>query len=202
MSLLQELGKFSSPYWALPEGDLQGIIADSLHYRYQAVQLNRKSEAQYAAMFNDDGPRGEPLPVLVQVPDLSNFVSSYRRFLDELNNSKLRLEKVSPEEADEIFVDRVSEFVAAGKDGEPPVSLSGYSASTTALTVVNSNRSGDTVLYAKGYFLSTGTAFGISTPATGQLSSGRYSFGIMESAGPKFEGIVWTCPATVRLKLP
>jgi hypothetical protein len=68
--------RFHSPYWVLPEGDLQGIMADSIHYKYQAVQLNRKSEAQYAAMFNDDGPLGEPLPVLVQVPDLSNFISS------------------------------------------------------------------------------------------------------------------------------
>jgi hypothetical protein len=144
---------------------------------------------QFAASFRDDGPNGDPLPVLVQVPDLHNVNKSYERLLGSLRKSELPLKEVSWESAEETFVDRLSEFLAV-------------ESSDLAHTVVNSNRQGDTVIYAKGYFISTGTAFGISNPAVSYLSAGRYSFGIMDSGNPRFDNIVWTCPTVVRLDLP
>jgi hypothetical protein len=133
------------------------------------------------------------LPVLVRVPDLHSLEASYSGLLQSLRNSNLQLEGIEDPYAEQIFVDRLSEFLAV---------QSASSVSPPPMTIVNSNRGGDTVIYAKGYFASTGTAFGVSTPATGYLSKARYSFGIMDSGAPRFANIVWSCPATVRLDLP
>lgn len=138
------------------------------------------------------------IPVLIKVPDLDElFSSSYHEFLWALERSGLKPAAVSYGDAADVFIDRLSEFIFtraadSGISSSPPV------------TIVETNRSGDTVLYAKGYFLSTGTAFGISTPATATLQSGRYSFGILESGVPRFENAVWSIPAlgNIHLNLP
>jgi hypothetical protein len=181
------------------------VLPDVLYFDLQTRVLRRQAEKQYAAIFQDDGPKAERLPVLVRIPELDNVHPSYGRLLEALSKSDIPLETVSPEEAREIFVDRLSEFLAArvavppGPAGLPPDGA--YSSSTSALTIVHSNRNGDTVLYALGYFTSTGTAFGISTPARGHLS-GRYSFGIIDSGTHRFDNVIWTCPTTVKLNLP
>ncbi len=118
---------------------------------------------------------------------------SYDSLLNTIVKSGLPLEKVDPDQAEEIFVDRLAEFMA--------VQLTAPSGGGTQ-TIVDSNRSGDTVLYAKGYFTSTGTAFGVSTPATAYLAPARYSFGIIDAGTIKFDGIVWSCPTRVRLNQP
>jgi hypothetical protein len=160
------------------------------------------SEPQYVAILKDDGPDREQLPVIVQVPDLNSIITSYRSLLNALRKSNLTLEKVDSKSSQEIFTERLSEFLVVGSDGGPPTNQNISEEQTTGLTTVNSNRAGDTVLYAKGYFVSTGTAFGISTPAKRLLPRGRYSFGIMEAGGPRFEEILWTCPTAVKLNLP
>jgi len=65
-----------------------------------------------------------------------------------------------------------------------------------------STRSGDTVICSQGYFTSTAVGFGVSTPAAGVLSPGRYSFGIINGGLHDIENILWTCPTTVRLNKP
>src|SRR6266478_2714223 len=102
----------------------------------QTRVLRRQAEKQYAAIFQDDGPKAERLPVLVRIPELDNVHPSYGRLLEALSKSDIPLETVSPEEAREIFVDRLSEFLAArvavppGPAGLPPDGA--YSSSTSA----------------------------------------------------------------------
>jgi hypothetical protein len=185
-----QIGSPWSPPYAPP---FNRAFPDVQHFRSQTTELERRSVPQFAASFRDDSPGDDSLLVLVQVPDLESVEKSYEYLLGLLQKSNFRLEKVDGEEAEEIFVDRLSEFLTMQSI---PVSQS------ASKTIVNSNRAGDTVIYAKGYFVSTGTAFGMSTPAVRYLSPGRYSFGIIDSGNPRFDNIVWSCPATVRLDLP
>jgi len=172
---------------------LGGLSSDLVHFRDQTKILDDCSIKQYAAIFTYNGSREDSAPVIVQVPDLDRPRESYEGLLDALRKSDVRIDKVDSKVAQDIFIDRASEFLAARS--------AALNAPAVTLTVVNSNRSGDTVLYAKGYFVSTGMALGISTPAKGSLS-GTYSFGIMDSGNPRFESVLWSCPTTVRLNLP
>ena len=177
---------------AFPETEFPDVV----YFRHQMRALVRQSEPAYVAMFKDADDARTNLPVVVRVPDLHNLQTPYYFLLESLGKSGLKLEKINANDAQEVFIDRLSEFVVAA------ITQAG-SGATLPPTVVNSNRHGDTVLYAKGFFVSTGAGFGVSTPATGYLSRGRYSFGIMDSGMPRFEGIVWDCPhPNVRLNLP
>ena len=49
--------------------------------------LRREDEKQYVAIFRDDGPKAEWLPVLVRIPDLDNLHPSYGRLLEALSKS-------------------------------------------------------------------------------------------------------------------
>src|ERR1700723_2847605 len=53
------------------------LLPDVQHFHSQTGQLEFESIPQYAVSFRDDGPDGDPLPVLVQVPDLQNVKASY-----------------------------------------------------------------------------------------------------------------------------
>jgi hypothetical protein len=134
----------------------------------------------------------QSVSVLIKVPDLGRPMESYSFLVSDLERSGLDISQVESSEANDVFLSRLSEFVS---------SRANVAGQVAPLVTVHSNRRGDTVLYAKGYFLSTGTAFGISTPATGTLEGGRYSFGILESGSPKFEKIVWQIPENSEIKL-
>jgi hypothetical protein len=182
-----------------PYEQFASFAPDIFHFAYQNRWLDWLKISQFAALFKDDGPNGETLPVIVRAPDLQNLKTSYERFLETLRVTKFPLKEVSPESAQEIFIDRLSEFIAAqmssGSSGPP------FASSSVTQTIVNSNRSRDTVICCQGFFTSTGVGFGVSTPAVGVLS-GRYSFGIINGGVHDFENILWTCPATVRLNKP
>jgi hypothetical protein len=182
-TLFDDIGR---RYWF---GD---VFPDVRHFRYQHEVLQNLRVSQYVAIFKDDGPAQEPLPIPVRVPDLQKPQASYNRFLDFVSKWDLQLEKVDAESLEGIFVDRLSEFLAVQNS---------TALQATTLTTVHSNRKGDTVLCAKGYFTSTGMGFGVSTPAQGFLT-GRYSFGIIDSGIPRFYPVVWSCPTTARIKLP
>jgi hypothetical protein len=181
--------------------EFRRFVPDVYHFVYQNRELSRRQIPQFAAPFRDDGPNGEILPVIVRAPDLQNLTTSYERFLETLRATKLRLDEVSPATAQEIFIDRLAEFIAVGDLSTPPSSETTAPSSVTQ-TIVNSNRTGDTVIYCQGYFTSTAAGFGVSTPAVGVLSPGRYSFGIINGGLHDFENILWTCPATVQLNKP
>jgi len=178
--------------WPASPSEMASILPDVIRFRYQSRELQHRNLPQYAAFFRDDGPDGEELPILVEVPNLRKVETSYSSLLNTLEKSNFRFEKVEPPSAEEIFVDRLAEFL----------SVRPSAASQSNRTIVHSNRRGDTVIYAYGYFTSTGTAFGVSTPASKSLASGRYSFGIIESGKERWENIVWTCPNIVQLNLP
>jgi len=170
---------------------MESVLPDVIHFRYQAKELKRRSVSQHAAVFHD-GPNREEFPILVKVPDLDNVETSYFSLVKTLKESNLRVDAVEPDKAEEIFVNRLTEFM----------SVESWGAAPPMPTTVNSNRKGDTVIYAKGYFASTGTAFGVSTPASGSLVAGRYLFGIVDSGRQRWEDILWTCPTVVQLNLP
>jgi hypothetical protein len=186
--------------WAKQYGELgfASFVPDILRFDFQNSVLSQRKIPQFTAMFRDDGPNGEILPVVVLAPDLQNFITSYERFLETLRATKLPLEKVSSETAQKIFIDRLAEFIAVRRAWTD----TNVSSSVTQ-TIVNSKRAGDTVICCQGYFTSTAAGFGTSNPAVGVLSPGRYSFGIMNGGLHDFENILWTCPSTkVRLNKP
>jgi hypothetical protein len=176
--------------------DVVGEVSDFL------LQM-RSNSLNYIVKMTDIGldlesPAERSVDVLVKVPGLHSETRgpSYERFLEVLRGGGLRIERVERNIARKTFVKGLAEFLvtraSSGVSSGPPV------------TVVHSNRRGDTVLYAFGFFLSTGTAFGTSTPALVALPSGRYSFGIMQAAGPRYESFVWGIPSLtpVTVNLP
>jgi hypothetical protein len=180
------------------ESGFASFVPDIFRFNFQNRVLSQRKIPQFAALFRDDGPNGEILPVVVLAPDLQNLNTSYERFLETLRSTKLPLDEVSPETAQNIFIDRLAEFIAARRAWTATSALS-----SVTQTIVTSNRSGDTVICCQGYFTSTAAGFGVSNPAVGALSPGRYSFGIMNGGLHDFENILWTCPsANVRLKKP
>ena len=191
LGYVPERSNIIAPTFRLPSNS---SLLDVSYFHLQTREIRVNSTSQYAAFFHEAEFDGDSFPVLVQVPDLDNFNASYEYLLLSLEKAKFKLEQVAPPQATEIFVDRLAEFLS--------VEVTAGSTPIRANTIVNSNRHGDTVIYAKGYFVSTGTAFGLSTPAQRYLAPGRYSFGIMDSGQPKFQNVVWNCPTTVRLDLP
>lgn len=182
------------------------VLPDIVHFRVQRAVLKRYSLPQYAASLNEAEGK-ESLDVLVQVPDLWIASESYEFLIDSLDASGLPLKEVDQELAQKIFVDRMAEFLAVLPSQSSPGPIARDLRAQSAevpdeTTIVNTKRNGDTVIYAKGYFLSTGSAFGTSTPAERRLYPGRYSFGIIENGSPRYEPIVWSCPTTVELDLP
>jgi hypothetical protein len=180
------------------------ILPDIRHFRAQAERFRERSVRPYVAVLydEDDSAKVNGLDVPIRADDLNNMDRSYLQAMKVLDRSKIQLKQLPDVEAMEAaFVDRLTE-AAAQMFAQTYAQINGPMVVSGRQTTVNSNRSNDTILYAKGYFLSTGTAFGVSTPATAYLVPSRYSFGIMDSGGPRFENIVWSCPADVRLKLP
>jgi hypothetical protein len=168
------------------------VADDVAHYQLQVRQLQRADILPMVATFKEEDS-GANVPVLLQVPSLARVKGTYEVLRGLLADSKIPLETVNAQTAHDIFVDRLVEFIAVGAS----------TSSSVADTIVRSNRGGDIVLYAKGYFTSTGTAFGTSNPAQRLLiPPGRYSFGIIDGNVRKYHNIVWDCPTTVRLPLP
>jgi hypothetical protein len=58
-----------------------------------------------------------------------------------------------------------------------------------------------TVLFAKGYFVSTQQGFGMSNPAKRALPHGQYSFGINRGGVPDFDKTVWAVPQVTKVVL-
>ena len=170
---------------------IESVLPDVIHFRRQSRRLESVHFPQYVAFFRDnDDDHAEEFPIPIKVPDLDNIKTSYYALIQMLEGSDFRFGEVKPDHAENIFVDRLAEFLSvrpSSDAGDP--------------TIVRSNRKGDTIIYAKGFFTSTGTALGIST-ASCYLDSGRYSFGIIDSGRHRWQNIVWTCPTTVKVDLP
>jgi hypothetical protein len=174
---------------------LRPVVPDLARFNAQSDEFRSRWRKQVAAKFRDDTEKGAVEVLLA--PDLLDFEQSYDALTEVMRNSGIATEAVDESRAEEIFVDRVAEFLTAYSAR----GSSGGGGSSSANTIVHTNRHGDSVLYCLGYFVSTATAFGISTPASIKLK-GRYSFGIVDSGVQKFDGIVWTCPAVVGVDLP
>jgi hypothetical protein len=184
---LQALGR------AIPIHD---VLSDVHYFQQQAAN----HASQIAVYLNDHDPienKLREIPVVAKFPDLHNLRYSIDVLSSSIGQSKLKAEQVSARQGREIFADRLADFIVSRATAH------GHSAA--ANIVIDSNRTGDIVLYAMGYFYSTGTACGTSTPAIVQLLSGRYSFGIVNASIHDFDGTIWAIPTAdghVRLNKP
>src|SRR5258708_3140682 len=106
---LRDLRRGERWTWRRPLPRFENVLPDVQHFHSQTRELELRSVPQYAVSFRDDGPDGDSLPILVQVPDLHSVNASYELLLNALRKSDLPLEKVAAQEAEEIFVDRLSE---------------------------------------------------------------------------------------------
>jgi hypothetical protein len=187
-------------------GTVRALAPEFEQFREQLQAFRFLSRPLKIALFRDEDDKSATLPVLI-APNLTNIEDSEDELIDVLKRSGIAIHLAREDVARTTFVDRVSEFLEAQTQAQGSTvrgaQQAGKGRTPTAATIVNSNRSGDTVLYCKGYFISTASAFGVSTPASSKLSAGRYSFGIVDSTGGQvFEGVLWTCPTTVRLNMP
>jgi hypothetical protein len=169
------------------------VELDLTDFRLARADAENVEYPFYAATFHDEDDQSHLLDVvvtpLIQGPQVT-------RLLSDLQLSHIPVRAVSATEAENIVIDRAAEFIAAR-------SGAGGGRGSGGATIVNSNRGGDTIVYCNGYFVSTATAFGVSTPATKAIRKGRYSFGIVQADGThRFDRTLWTCPALVRLPLP
>jgi hypothetical protein len=189
---------------------LDSLSPQIARYSQQAQALDRAGVTPYAAIFIDAENRTArlPTPVVVAEDQLADPVRFYRETLEILDKAGLPLEPTDPDVLKEAFIDRLAEHLtiadpplAFGREHQqfPPgrVGVGGLT-----LTEVHTNREKDTVLVCDGYFASTATGFGVSTPAVGELTPGRYSFGILDGGQRRFDGVVWSCPRIVTLDLP
>lgn len=171
---------------------LRPIAPDLALFHQQAEAFARHGLKQRVAILRDEDEGSEEIPVLL-APDPTNFDTTYDRLLATLERSGLEVQSTGERDAESIMIDRLAEYLAVRNRSLGPGGTA---------TVVDSRRSGDTILVCKGYFLTTATAFGLSTPAIKTLPSGRYTFGLTTPAGDRFDGVIWTCPTKVRLNLP
>jgi len=169
---------------------IHDILPDVDHFRRQLSTLHDGGAPPLVVYLHDRDPidvsHEREIPVTVKFPNLQNIRFSIEAMLQAIQQSKLKSESVSEDNARTIFSDRLSDFIVSR------AIASGGSILTD--TIIDSKRSGDTVLCAMGYFYSTGTACGTSTPATVKLLPGRYSFGILNGNVPDFENTVWAIP--------
>ena len=165
------------------------VAEDFFRARHQVYYFNKRNLPQLIASFRQqsftDPDKTEQVPVLVEAAVAPTGDLTHP--LGMLDGIAHLLRTTDVAHAKEALVSRTSEFLCTGSEGQP----SGPNA-------------GDYVLYAKGFFLSTQTVFGISTPARGYLPPGRYSFGIVDQGMPRFEDFLWEIPTrdAVRVMLP
>ncbi len=113
---------------------------------------------------------------------------------------------VPAREALGMFVSRVAEFLDVRINSWASSGPNGniYSPPPSVPTTVETNREDDTVVYCKGFFVSTQLAFGVSNPARNNITPGQYSFGIIKNGRPIFEPLLWSVPyhGNIRVRLP
>lgn len=90
---------------------------------------------------------------------------------------------------------RVAAIGVSGTPGGP-----GYSPPQTPFEVTT-NINKQTVLFAKGHFLSTRQGFGQSSPAKRVINHGQYTFGIDKNGTPDFDQTVWAVPQVLSVHL-
>jgi hypothetical protein len=143
--------------------------------------------------------------VPVSIPDLENLHSSYENTILKMTNVGIDMLEIPVDDGESTFFDRVADFLAlriAWRTGGKRIDNVAAQVENPHLTIVDSRRSGDVVLFMKGYFVTTQLAFGRSTPASGRLAAGEYSFGIWDEANPRMHPVLWPIPYSQNIPLP
>ncbi len=164
---------------------IHDVLSDVHHLQQQTAH----DTPQIAVYLNDRDPienKTREVPVVAKFSNLLNLNHCIDALFKAIHLSKLKANKITASDGRQIFADRLADFLVSR--------ATAGSSSSAVDTVIDSNRTGDVVLYAMGYFYSTGTACGTSTPATVKLLPGRYSFGIMQGSIPDFDSTVWAIP--------
>jgi hypothetical protein len=176
------------------------VSADFAAHQEQNRVLERHGVPAPAVQLKLTTPIGVTIdvisPVRVKLAPAEDPAHRVVGTIEELLRAGLKAFTVSPREAEKYFRERAADFiavraayVAAGGPPNPNVT-------------VTTNRAGDTIIYSKGYFYSTQTGFGTSTPASNHLPAGRYDFGILVSKHPHWSGVLWSVPASGSIHVP
>ena len=183
------------------------VLSDANYFEDQQRVLEGQHLQQAAAKFDvvdsNTGKRTSSKEVLVRAPLLKgNVQEEYKKLLEALARSGLKLRSVDfGAELSLIFKKRAIEFI----NSRPKGLLMSLTKLPQRDTIVETNREGDTVIFSKGYFVSTGMALGVLS-AQGYMAPGIYSFGILENGAPNYEDVLWEVfhdrPTHVRLHKP
>jgi hypothetical protein len=172
---------------------IEDVAEDFYKARHQVHYFKDRNLPQLVALFRQqsviDPGTDEHVPVLIEA--VVTPIGDLTHPLGRLGGIP-HLHRTDAAHAKEALIDRTSEFLFSGREA-PPSGLN--------VTEVHTRREGDPVLYAKGFFLSTKTVLGTSTPARGYLPPGRYSFGIVYQGRPRFEDFLWAIPTYDRVKV-
>jgi hypothetical protein len=187
---------------------IRDVQNDAAHARDQFNIIEQNGWPVLAAQFRTGGDDTSEIQSLnpshvlvpIYIPHLDIAPQSYQKSVDEVLESGLSVVEMSPQEGRKTFRDRMVEFLLARFIA---ISSTGGAGATNP-TVVDTRRAGDVVLCCKGYFTSTQTAFGVSTPAQNYLPPGKYGFGIMDNGVARFDPVLWIVPhlGNVRVALP
>jgi hypothetical protein len=143
----------------------------------------------FMALFRRGGKRGAGAPVRVPV-FADKAGSDPSRLLADLERSGISLMSATQPEFIRQAAVRAAEFATLADRAR------------TGITTVHTPQTGETVVFCKGYFLSTAAGFGQSTPAHKAIPPGQYCFGVMRTDGLRFQDLVWDCPTNLHLDLP
>lgn len=176
----------------------------SLDIGYAGVQfgaLQKNDLPVLAAQFTlakTEEIESEPILVPLAIPNLESVRESYNQIQEATARMGLSVFRLSISDAVQALRKGLIEFL----DVRLIATMATNGSNSPVPTVVDTNRAGDQVLYAKGYFASTQQGFGRSTPARSHLLPGRYGFGIMDGQNPRFDPVLWSVPYHGNIWLP
>ncbi len=176
---------------------VEDISREAVHAQQQFRDLEARGLSCYGAWFRMEGKDSPEVFVPLKIPELDDWEASYTKAVSNLSASNLRVDQTSADEGKAAFRNRVVETLDVR--AAAPASILGTQHNPVT---VDTNRTGDLVVYTKGFFLSTETGFGKSTPAKGLLPAGRYDFGVRVNGVSQFSGTLWSVPHAGNIFVP
>jgi hypothetical protein len=181
------------------EIELADLVRDEQRFRLQEARL-LGSPGLLVELVDDDGLSGQQQ---IDVPvdlDLASGISGrvrIARIAQRLADGGLSPRLADAAEMSDAFYDRVSETIAMRAHH---ISTARWMGSADT---ISSTTSGDDILCAKGWFLSTGSVVGQSA-CTITKKPGRYSLGVCAGAVTRYHPHVFNlpCSTAIHLNLP
>ena len=149
---------------------------------------------------NPTDVRWVPLDLGIQLspkePSIVEVSQQAERVSYAAQASGLRVRVAATKEAASTFSDIVGTIIARRASAK---SVSAAPPAEVVTVTTDSDRV--EVLFATGYFISTGQGFGFSTPAQRSLPWGAYIFGHRQGGSAQYEDTLWAVPSVDRIHL-